>query len=83
MLSDAFPGPHRQLVFAAFSRDTAVLVYLSDGFVDTLNVAVLTHAFGGGIWKAILRDLPTQDIDGLSAALRAGAYFTPTQLDQP
>jgi hypothetical protein len=74
MNSDAFPGPHRQLVFAAFSRDTAVLVFISGGFVDTLNVAVFTRAFGGGVWHAVLRDLPTQDIAGLRAALKAGGY---------
>jgi hypothetical protein len=83
MNPDALPGPHRQLVFAAFSRDTAVVVFVSGGFVDTLNVAVFTHAFGGGVWKAVLRDLPTEDIAGLRAALRAGDYVTPDQIQQP
>jgi hypothetical protein len=29
MSPDFVPGPHRQLVFAAFSRDTAILVFIS------------------------------------------------------
>jgi len=82
MSPDFLPGPHRQLVFAAFSRDTAILVFVSSGFVDTLNVAVLTHAFRG-VWKAFLTDLPTEDIDGLRTALRAGTFVTTDRLQRP
>ena len=83
MSPDSLPGSHRQLVFAAFSRDTAILVFVSSGFVDTLNVAILTHAFRGGVWKAFLTDLPTEDIEGLRTALRAGTYVTPDRVQRP
>jgi hypothetical protein len=83
MSPDFLPGPHRQLVFAAFSRDTAILVFVSSGFMDTLNVAVLTHAFRGGVWKAFLTDLPREDISGLRTALRAGTFTTTDRLERP
>jgi hypothetical protein len=83
MSPDFLPGSHRQLVFAAFSRDTAILVFVSGGFVDTLNVAVLTHAFRGGVWKAFLTDLPTEDIDGLRTALRGGTFVNTDRFQRP
>jgi hypothetical protein len=74
---DILPNvPNERLVFAAFSDDTAVLVFEVGAFANSLHAVVFWYAKGGGRWGAMLNGYSVHDIDSLRNAVHRGQFVS-------
>lgn len=68
--------PNKRLVFAAFSDDTAVLVFEVGAFANSLHAVVFWYGKGGGKWGAMLNGYSVHDIDSLRNTVHGGRFVS-------
>src|SRR6266404_576736 len=65
--------PNKRLVFAALSRQSAIVLYQRGGYGDTLRVTVLNFR-DGSAWRARLNDYAITTLPKLRDSLSGGEY---------
>jgi hypothetical protein len=72
---DIIPGvPNKKLVLVGLADQSAVLIFIRGGYVDTINAAVFSHKGTGGMWGATIEDYSVRDIQTLRNAVHNGRF---------